>query len=95
MKFFFSVAAASASRFQNSLDAVAKPEYVSPSNEGDDFPVRWKAPESLKDKRWSTASDVWAFGVLIYEVLTYGCIPYRHILDDEEVVSLVSTLNIP
>ena len=87
-KFFFSVAAASAA-------AVAKPEYVGTSNEGDDFPVRWKAPESLKDKRWSTASDVWAFGVLIYEVLTYGCIPYRHILDDEEVFSLVSTLSIP
>ena len=60
------------------------PEYISTSND-EDLPVRWKAPECLTRRRYSTASDVWAFGVLMYEVLTYGCSPYRHVLDDNEV----------
>ena len=64
------------------------PELVSTSND-QDIPVRWKAPECLKDNRYSTASDVWAFGVLMYEVLTYGCTPYWH-WDDDHVPSHVS-----
>ena len=48
-----------------------------------DLPVRWKAPECLTKHQLTTASDVWAFGVLVYEVLTYGCTPYRDILDKD------------
>lgn len=66
------------------------PEYVSISNEDDDLPVRWKAPECLTENRYSPTSDVWAFGVLMYEVLTYGCIPYRHVFRDDEVPHRVS-----
>ena len=47
------------------------------------LPVRWKAPECLTRHRFTTASDVWAFGVLLYEVLTYGCPPYRDIPDED------------
>ena len=49
----------------------------------ENLPVRWMAPECLTKYRFTTASDVWAFGVLVYEVLTYGCTPYRDILDDD------------
>lgn len=52
--------------------------------------VRWQAPECVKYGYFSAASDVWAFGVLTYEVLTYGCIPYRNVKDDDEVASRVS-----
>ncbi|KAJ7356110.1 ptk6 protein tyrosine kinase [Desmophyllum pertusum] len=60
------------------------PEFISKTND-EELPVRWKAPECLLEHRYTTASDVWAFGVLMYEVLTYGCLPYRHILNDDEV----------
>lgn len=56
----------------------------------DDLPVRWKAPESLMANRYSTASDVWAFGVLLYEVLTYGCRPYRNISNENDIRNHVS-----
>ena len=42
------------------------------------------------EHRYSAASEVWAFGVLMYEVLTYGCIPYRNVLKDDEVPLCVS-----
>ena len=43
---------------------------------------------------FSTASDVYSFAMLLYEVLTYGCTPYRNVLKDEEVSNLVSNWDI-
>ena len=39
-------------------------------------PVRWCAPEVLRDGKFSSATDMWAFGILIYETVTWGAIPY-------------------
>jgi serine/threonine protein kinase len=41
-------------------------------------PIRWMAPESLRDLTYSTKSDVWSFGILMYEVLT-GSEPHTDI----------------
>ena len=68
------------------------PQYVARATDMD-LPVRWLAPESLKDRHFSTASDVYGFGVLVYEVLTYGCTPYRNALKDDEVSNRVSNLD--
>lgn len=68
------------------------PQYVARATDMD-LPVRWLAPESLKYRHFSTASDVYGFGVLVYEVLTYGCTPYRNALKDDEVSNRVSNLD--
>ena len=40
------------------------------------FPIKWTAPEAAFDKHFSIKSDVWSFGVLLYEMITYGRVPY-------------------
>jgi tRNA A-37 threonylcarbamoyl transferase component Bud32 len=52
-------------------------------------PTRWMAPESIRRRVYSQKSDVWSFGVLLYEVWTLGMIPYHLIADDEQVARVV------
>ncbi len=54
--------------------SVVEDEYV--AHEGAKFPIKWTAPEACLTNAFSTKSDVWSFGVLISELVTYGRIPY-------------------
>lgn len=41
------------------------------------FPIRWTAPESIETFRFTPASDVWSFGILMYECFRNGAQPYK------------------
>ncbi|CAL2035454.1 unnamed protein product [Caenorhabditis brenneri] len=47
------------------------------------MPVRWMSPESLKDGKFDSKSDVWSFGVVLYEMVTLGAQPYIGLSNDE------------
>ncbi|ESO87367.1 hypothetical protein LOTGIDRAFT_148078, partial [Lottia gigantea] len=40
------------------------------------FPIKWTAPEAALDRKFSIKSDVWSFGILLYELNTFGRVPY-------------------
>lgn len=44
--------------------------------QAEDFCIKWTAPEALLHRRFSIKSDVWSFGIVLYEVITYGSFPY-------------------
>ncbi|XP_682778.7 protein-tyrosine kinase 6 [Danio rerio] len=46
------------------------------SSEDAQIPYKWSAPEAISHGRFSNKSDVWSFGVLLYEMFTYGGVPY-------------------
>uniref|UniRef100_A0A914LJ91 Protein kinase domain-containing protein n=1 Tax=Meloidogyne incognita TaxID=6306 RepID=A0A914LJ91_MELIC len=47
------------------------------------MPVRWMAPESLKDGKFTLKSDVWSYGIVLYEMLTLGQQPYAGLGNDQ------------
>jgi serine/threonine protein kinase len=49
-------------------------------------PLRWMAVESLVQKTYSTRSDIWSFGILMWEIETRGLTPYFHIRNQIELV---------
>nr|KAF6507482.1 protein tyrosine kinase 7 (inactive) [Rousettus aegyptiacus] len=51
-------------------------------------PLRWMSPEAILEGDFSTKSDVWAFGVLMWEVFTHGEMPHGGQTDDEVLADL-------
>ena len=64
-------------------------EYLNKYVQGNELPTRYLAPEAIERRRFSEKTDVWAFGVTMWEILTSGKIPYFQIARDDDVISRV------
>lgn len=53
---------------------------------GRNLPIRWLSPEAIKHDTFSTQSDIWAFGVLLWELFTYGELPFADNSDKEVLI---------
>ena len=52
------------------------------------FPLRWMAPESFKKREFSPASDVWSFGIVMWEMYNPTKLPYDSMNDMECAVNV-------
>ena len=53
-----------------------------------DLPIKWFAPESLGQQKFSSQSDVWSYGITVFEIFSYGDEPYngQEIQDGQELL---------
>ncbi|XP_031429487.1 fibroblast growth factor receptor homolog 1 isoform X2 [Clupea harengus] len=49
-------------------------------------PLRWYPPEYFRNSYYSFKGDVWAFGIVLWEMQTFGTLPYPNLETSEEVV---------
>ena len=44
--------------------------------QGGKIPVRWTAPEAIAYRKFTSSSDAWSYGIVMWEVMSYGERPY-------------------
>lgn len=62
---------------------------------GSMLPIRWMAPESITYGKFTIKSDVWSFGVLVWEVFTLGKQPYYGLSNEEVITNVRNGATLP
>lgn len=62
---------------------------------GGKIPIRWTAPEAISHRIFTSASDVWSFGIVTWEVLSYGDKPYGDMTNQEVMKSIEDGYRLP
>ncbi|XP_030289103.1 ephrin type-B receptor 3b isoform X2 [Sparus aurata] len=56
--------------------------------QGGKIPIRWTAPEAIAYRKFTSASDVWSYGIVMWEVMSYGERPYWD-MSNQDVINAV------
>ncbi|KAF2979431.1 hypothetical protein EK904_014777 [Melospiza melodia maxima] len=63
--------------------------------QGGKIPIRWTAPEAIAYRKFSSASDVWSYGIVMWEVLAYGERPYWNMTNRDVITSVEEGYRLP
>uniref|UniRef100_H2T190 receptor protein-tyrosine kinase n=1 Tax=Takifugu rubripes TaxID=31033 RepID=H2T190_TAKRU len=66
--------------------------YLSP---GGKIPIRWTAPEAIAYRKFTTASDVWSYGIVMWEVVSYGERPYWDMNNQDVIKAMEEGYRLP
>ena len=70
-------------------------EDIYEAHTGAKFPSKWTAPEAAMHSCFTIKSDVWSFGILLYELITCGCPPYPGMGNKETLTKVESGCRMP
>ncbi|PIO24048.1 hypothetical protein AB205_0192510, partial [Aquarana catesbeiana] len=62
---------------------------------GGKIPIRWTAPEAISYRKFTSASDVWSYGIVMWEVMSYGERPYWEMSNQEVMRSINEGFRLP
>lgn len=60
--------------------------------QGGKIPIRWTAPEAIAYRKFTSASDVWSFGIVMWEVMAFGERPYWDMSNHEASLNIYKRL---
>lgn len=60
-------------------------------SQGGKIPIRWTSPEAIAYRKFTSASDAWSYGIVLWEVMSYGERPYWE-MSNQDVSILLSEL---
>ncbi|XP_069553843.1 ephrin type-A receptor 6-like isoform X2 [Brachyistius frenatus] len=63
--------------------------------QGGKIPIRWTAPEAIAYGKFSSASDVWSYGIVMWEVMSYGERPYWEMSNQDVILSIEEGYRLP
>ncbi|XP_037132460.1 ephrin type-B receptor 1 isoform X4 [Syngnathus acus] len=62
---------------------------------GGKIPVRWTAPEAIAYRKFTSASDVWSYGIVMWEVMSFGERPYWDMSNQDVINAIEQDYRLP
>jgi serine/threonine protein kinase len=59
------------------------------------LPIRWTAPECFKYGAYDSHCDVWSFGILLWELFSYGSVPYAGMSNEQVEAAIMTSYRMP
>ncbi|EPQ13331.1 Ephrin type-B receptor 2 [Myotis brandtii] len=63
--------------------------------QGGKIPIRWTAPEAIQYRKFTSASDVWSYGIVMWEVMSYGERPYWDMTNQDVINAIEQDYRLP